>query len=151
MCWYDFCKRNSVYIHTYEPLYAHLWFVGATTCMRSKLAWWNASMVIINKWVNRNSALTTCTSGELIWNKVCIAPDIFVGFSGFQCCCCHVTWCGGLWWHGLAMTILGLCGRLVPDIQYIPRNMHTVFALLWLSIDWFSHIHQAYFTGTVAI
>ena len=24
-------------------------------------------------------------------------------------------------------------------------------ALLWLYIDWFSHIHQAYFTGTVAI
>ena len=24
-------------------------------------------------------------------------------------------------------------------------------ALLWLCIDWFSHIHQAYFTGTVAI
>ena len=24
-------------------------------------------------------------------------------------------------------------------------------ALLWLDIDWFSHIHQAYFTGTVAI
>ena len=24
-------------------------------------------------------------------------------------------------------------------------------ALSWLYIDWFSHIHQAYFTGTVAI
>ena len=24
-------------------------------------------------------------------------------------------------------------------------------ALLWLYLDWFSHIHQAYFTGTVAI
>ena len=24
-------------------------------------------------------------------------------------------------------------------------------ALLWLYIDWFSHIHQAYFTGTAAI
>ena len=24
-------------------------------------------------------------------------------------------------------------------------------ALLWLYIDWFSHIHQVYFTGTVAI
>ena len=24
-------------------------------------------------------------------------------------------------------------------------------ALLWLYIDWFSHIHQTYFTGTVAI
>ena len=24
-------------------------------------------------------------------------------------------------------------------------------ALLWLYIDWFSHIHQAYFTGTVAV
>ena len=36
-------------------------------------------------------------------------------------------------------------------LQYIPRNMHMVFALLWLYIDWFSHIHQAFFTGTVAI
>ena len=37
------------------------------------------------------------------------------------------------------------------QVQYILRNMHTVFALLWLYIDWFSHIHQAYFSGTVAI
>ena len=39
-------------------------------------------------------------------------------------------------------------------IQYIPRNMHTVFALLCfvVVIHWLiSHIHQAYFTGTVAI
>ena len=43
---------------------------------------------------------------------------------------------------------------LILNIQYIPRNMHTVFfccALLWLYIDWFSHIHQVYFTGTGAI
>ena len=40
-------------------------------------------------------------------------------------------------------------GHGTHHIQYIPRNMHTVFALLY--IDWFSHIHQAYFTGTVAI
>ena len=38
-------------------------------------------------------------------------------------------------------------------LQYIPINMHTVFALLCfvVVIDWLSHIHQAYFTGTVAI
>ena len=47
---------------------------------------------------------------------------------------------------------LSMCpGHRSLHIQYIPRNMHTVFALLWLYIDWFSHIHQAYFTGTVAI
>ena len=37
----------------------------------------------------------------------------------------------------------------------IPQERCTRFslccALLWLYIDWFSHIHQAYFTGTVAI
>ena len=40
------------------------------------------------------------------------------------------------------------------NVQYIPRNMHTAVALLCfvvVIIDWFSHIHQAYFTGTVAI
>ena len=42
---------------------------------------------------------------------------------------------------------------ILSNIQYIPRNMHTVLlccALLWLYIDWFSQIHQAYFIGTVA-
>ena len=37
----------------------------------------------------------------------------------------------------------------------ISQEIYTRFllccALLWLYIDWFSHIHQAYFTGTVAI
>ena len=39
-------------------------------------------------------------------------------------------------------------------VQYIPRNMHTVFALpcFVVVIHWLiSHIHQAFFTGTVAI
>ena len=47
-----------------------------------------------------------------------------------------------------------------PDNQWfdhysISQEICTRFllccALLWLYIDWFSHIHQAYFTGTVAI
>ena len=44
--------------------------------------------------------------------------------------------------------------RDICEIQYIPRNIHTVFALLcfvvviyWLIFPY----HQAYFTGTVAI
>ena len=43
---------------------------------------------------------------------------------------------------------------LVLNIQYIPRNMHTVFALLCFVVvihGLISHIHRAYFTGTVAI
>ena len=44
--------------------------------------------------------------------------------------------------------------RLVQDYS-ISQEICTRFllccALLWLYIDWFSHIHQAYFTGTVAI
>ena len=56
---------------------------------------------------------------------------------------------------GVGMTVQ-LNNQLIHgNIQYLPRNMHTGFllccALLWLYIDWFSHIHQAYFTGTVAI
>ena len=43
-----------------------------------------------------------------------------------------------------------------PKMAYsISQEICTRFllccALLWLYIDWFSHIHQAYFTGTVAI
>ena len=35
--------------------------------------------------------------------------------------------------------------------QEICKRFLLCCALLWLCIDWFSHIHQAYFTGTVAI
>ena len=43
-----------------------------------------------------------------------------------------------------------------PSVSYsISQEICTRFllccAFLWLYIDWFSHIHQAYFTGTVAI
>ena len=41
-------------------------------------------MVIINMWVDRNSTLTACISGGLIWNNACVAPDIFVVFLRFN-------------------------------------------------------------------
>ena len=45
--------------------------------------------------------------------------------------------------------------RISPWHTVYPKKFCTRFllccALLWLYIDWFSHIHQAYFTGTVAI
>ena len=41
-------------------------------------------MVIIDMWVNRNSALATCISGGLIWNNACVAPDVFVVFLRFN-------------------------------------------------------------------
>ena len=51
---------------------------------------------------------------------------------------------------------VNLCTNLVHLTQYsISQEICTRFllccALLWLYIDWFSHIHQVYFTGTVAI
>ena len=46
-------------------------------------------------------------------------------------------------------------GTPYDAIYSIPKKICTRFllccALLWLYIDWFSHIHQAYFAGTVAI
>ena len=45
--------------------------------------------------------------------------------------------------------------KIYMVIYSIPQEICTRFllccTLLWLYIDWFSHIHQAYFTGTVAI
>ena len=48
------------------------------------------------------------------------------------------------------------CFWCTTDMMYsISQDICTRFllccALLWLYIDWFSYIHQAYFTGTVAI
>ena len=44
-----------------------------------------------------------------------------------------------------------LCRILYSISQEICTRFLLCCALLWLNIDWFSHIHQAYFTGTVAI
>ena len=41
--------------------------------------------------------------------------------------------------------------RIYSISQEICTRFLLCCALLWLYIDWFSHIHQAYFTGTVAI
>ena len=56
----------------------------------------------------------------------------------------------GLLWHW------SHCNKTAVHVRYsISQEICTQFliccALLWLYIDWFSHIHQAYFTGTVAI
>ena len=70
-------------------------------------------------------------------HKVMIKPYFF--FSKYTC--------------GVTI-LLELIWLLHCDSQYIARNMHTVLlwcALLWLYIDWFSHIHQVYFTGTVRL
>ena len=62
------------------------------------------------------------------------------------------------WEHGCVNNGARLCAsaRLCRGSPVsIPQEICTRFlrccALLWLYIDWFSHIHQAYFTGTVAI
>ena len=56
-----------------------------------------------------------------------------------------ILWSPGVW---LLMTQFN-------DTYTISQEICTRFllccALLWLYIDWFSHIHQAYFTGTVAL
>ena len=69
---------------------------------------------------------------------------------GFHCkaCVLHAPQC-----HRLYMIKRG---STVKPVHYsISQEICTRFllccALLWLYIDWFSHIHQAYLTGTVAI
>ena len=42
-------------------------------------------------------------------------------------------------------------GTIYSISQEICTRFLLCCALLWLYIDWFSHIHQAYFTGTLAI
>ena len=44
-----------------------------------------------------------------------------------------------------------ICNNNYSISQEICTRLLLCCALLWLYIDWFSHIHQAYFTGTVAI
>ena len=50
-----------------------------------------------------------------------------------------------------AYYVVCLQGTYYSISQEICTRFLLCCALLWLCIDWFSHIHQAYFTGTVAI
>ena len=63
----------------------------------------------------------------------------------------------GLLYYIYITLLVFIFKHLVHSIQWysISQEICTRFllccALLWLYIDWFPHIHQAYFTGTVAI
>ena len=68
-----------------------------------------------------------------------------------------LNWAGIIWLYSISIVRYIHCSRnpWVLQLPYsIPQEIGTRFllccALLWLYIDWFSHIHQAYFTGTVA-
>ena len=66
----------------------------------------------------------------------------------------HMSWDLIYWLVRLLVRTTHLCNAS-HSIYSISQEICTRFllccALLWLYIDWFSHIHQAYFTGTVAI
>ena len=51
----------------------------------------------------------------------------------------------------LKVPACSFCQSTYSISQEICTRFLLCCALLWLYIDWFSHIHQAYFTGTVAI
>ena len=57
--------------------------------------------------------------------------------------------------HTSLLKLTKHCHNLQQCTYSISQEICTRFllccALLWLYIDWFPHIHQAYFTGTVAI
>ena len=64
--------------------------------------------------------------------------------------------------HVITIEVLWVKSRYQGQEQVITSHRYSISqeictwfllccALLWLYIDWFSHIHQAYFTGTVAI
>ena len=54
-------------------------------------------------------------------------------------------------WRQNMAIILGNVAMYYSISQEICTRLLLGCALLWLYIDWFSHIHQAYFTGTVVI
>ena len=48
---------------------------------------------------------------------------MYLWYFVFQSCYCHLTLSHGLWWNGLAITFLGMCGRLGPDICFRAYKM----------------------------
>ena len=60
-----------------------------------------------------------------------------------------VCWKFSIWYIDTETFVVS--GKIYSISQEICTRFLLCCALLWLCIDWFSHIHQAYFTGTVAI
>ena len=90
--------------------------------------------------------MTDRTTGHAIvlnWNILIARPVV----DNRTTCCCDLRLLERLvmethdWSHD----------QLYSISQEICTRFLLCCALLWLYIDWFSHIHQAYFTGTVAI
>ena len=57
-------------------------------------------------------------------------------------------WINSTWYPWCFISITLRDWRLYSIFQEICTRILLCCALLWLYIDWFSHIHQAYFTGT---
>ena len=51
-----------------------------------------------------------------------VSPRYICVIFAFQCYC-HLTWSHGLCWNGLAITFLGMCDRLGPDICFRAYKM----------------------------
>ena len=88
---------------------------------------------------------------EYIFSCPCASSSDFVGY---HCYMWHRL--GNLHHYHKYDANCPLFSTYMIDLLYsISQEICTRFllccALLWLYIDWFSHIHQAYFTGTVAI
>ena len=111
------------------------WYVKLGQCLK-----------IIKKLNINRKSLSTMSNLQTNW---VIIVQVIVNNQAF-------TWPDGklLSWRWSSY-IVWFSSRMRHNVYSISQQICTRFllccALLWLYIDWFSHIHQAYFTGTVAI
>ena len=81
--------------------------------------------------------------GALMFSLICAWPNGWVNNREAGDLKCHRPH-----YNAIVMIWLWSCYSISKEIC---TRVLLCCALLWLYIDWFSHIHQAYFTGTGAI
>ena len=112
----------------------------------------NMIVVFITMNLHRKSDLERCTG---IYDKVAVLDWIKRWTFSEELIACDRTEKGRGAKRWNLMSFCPYFGLSSPYMYSISKKICTRFllccALLWLYIDWFSHIHQAYFTGTVAI
>ena len=101
-------------------------------------------------------AIIWTNAGILLIGLLGTNSEILFGIQTFSFKKMHSKMSSGKWRpFCLGLNVLRINTFNNSPLYSISQEICTRFllccALLWLYIDWFSHIHQAYFTGTVAI
>ena len=147
MEYYDFSGMNKIY-HILQMIFSDILFWTKLSYFGKKTTqvyFYGSSSIFLLVSIGSGDGLVLTCDRPLPNPKMTMYSSLYIHWKARMSLC---TW----WWSSVAIDGDQLQLNYAYSIsQEICTRFLLCCALLWLYIDWFSHIHQAYFTGTVAI